>query len=529
MLKTQLARLTLSGLLMLSPWAWAHGGICTKALVGGVTLEAPEIPTLLLQTMKALPAESEIPSHVYQKYSIDDIARAIVSEIQLDEIQHKDKVAEKSPVPVDLMNEADIILFFWNADIDSIESKGFLNQHLSGKSKGTYNPSYRKAAEDYFTGFRMGGSLASMHLRPKSAFVNIRANKKLAAMGHEIVSQYGNIGAVLKPELKWRSMWTAGDSLGIGGYSTKAPDRRAMLPARGTYLRGSIPGQPSSSSYYEALIYGKVSFQDVDYFLVTHGAFAPALKKFGRPIYLGVKGSVHGRTVFNKGSLLFAGVDLKLPDEKPAVAAVPKVEEPPAPKATTPHAVFSEMLATAGIKDKVTWSNRGFVKRDELEFSHVRTTGSDYVIMTPRKEDVKFSEYTTEIQTSAKTLQDLGIPFRKIILATDQFLLQQGFDEDTALAKVPKADREQVLKPLQNLISKLVESKVYIKGLRPSFLDITKSGQMILRAHDGLRQKSKSQKVAKRFRENLAKHWKSYFDEDTFAKLNAYLEGISPD
>jgi len=284
----------------------AHEARAALTCQGIFAENATPVPTLdprLVQEIVELPDHKEIPQSIYESFPVNEIARAIVQRVRTHELIFKNKINSAEPKSLNVFNETDIILFFWDAHIESIAEKGFLNLHESHSSEGMYNPAVRRRAEDLFTGIQLGESPQALKLRPKSAFLNIRADIDLAPKKHSITNQYGNIGAVLKPEIKNRALWIDSDSLWFS-QTSYVLNSRTMIPSRGTFYRDSLPCTSLCRSYYEAVIYGEVGFADVDYFLVTDAGLAKKLKPFGRPVYKLISVFRNDRVVFQKGELL---------------------------------------------------------------------------------------------------------------------------------------------------------------------------------------------------------------------------------
>lgn len=278
---------------------------CSQLFAESRASEAPLDPHLVKDVVD-LPDHKEIPQSIYESFPVNEIARAIVQRVRSHEIMFQRKIESTEPKKIDVFKETDIILFFWETNIESIAANGFLNLHESHSSEALYNPSKRLRAEDLFTGVQLGLSPQALKLRPKSAFLNIRPNIDLVRKEHTIIDQYGNIGAVFKPEVKHRSLWVDSDSLWISQTSL-VMNSRTLIPYRGTFYRDSISCVSLCKNYYEALIYGKIGFDDVDYFLVTDPSLVNRLKPFGRPVYQLIKVFKNNRVIFEKGELLFAG------------------------------------------------------------------------------------------------------------------------------------------------------------------------------------------------------------------------------
>jgi len=253
-----------------------------------------------------------ISNETFSKFSINEIAQAVILRVQkqeakdliIDSSNYENKISE---VELDLFKKAEIMMFFNESIIDSIADRGFLNQHLSGSSSGSYAPKVRIKAEDSILGIKLGTSRKSLKLRPKSAFINIRENVQLTRKRFPNRQFFGDVAVVFNNRVKKRSLWAAYDtlSLGVGDGAIKKYPKLINL-FRGTFFKGRITRLDDSfknDRYYEALIFGELSFSDVDYFLVSSLKQASKLEKFGKPIFFLKKSYVKGRSIYRKGRL----------------------------------------------------------------------------------------------------------------------------------------------------------------------------------------------------------------------------------
>ncbi len=186
-------------------------------------------------------------------------------------------------------NEVDIVLQFWPRDLQSIMEKGFINLHQKGTSNGNRDIKRRLKIEDANIGLQFGSSLKAIQLRPKSAFLNVRADVDIGeVMAEDLISQFGEIGAVMKTEVKRRSLWVASDSFKSGYERSKTLDFsfKKILHFIGTFFRGKLPKR-NKERYFEALILGELSLKDVDHFVVSNPELVSILKPIGIPVYLG--------------------------------------------------------------------------------------------------------------------------------------------------------------------------------------------------------------------------------------------------
>ncbi len=277
--------------------------------------------TELHELISALPSNAEIPANVYSRFDVNDIANAIVKRVKREESQNLDVLSSPRHVKINLQRDTDIMLFFWSEDLASINEKGFLNLHQAKKSRGIFNYSTRMQAEDINTGLTLGASQEALDLRPKSALLNVRVDVGLGNRQHPVLNHFGNIAAVMKPNIRERSLWMNTDSFFLAGNGFGPPSRAELIERRGSFDRETLPGpQVGGISYFETFIYGKVGMKDVDYFLVFDPSLVEILKPLRKPIYLGAPRvletfandqfgqlSLMRREIFEKKQLLFSG------------------------------------------------------------------------------------------------------------------------------------------------------------------------------------------------------------------------------
>jgi hypothetical protein len=286
----------------------ANGTDSSCASLLQVTKSSTSLNPKLVDYILNLNDNANISQQIYDDFSVDDIARAIVLRIAKLELEHSEVFANKmGNIPFDLKKDSEIILFFGNKDFDSILEKGFLNQHQTGTSRGHYDPSIRSRIEDLVAGLNLGLSEDALRLRPKSAFLNIPVDIDL----HEKISSplnYGNIGAVMKSSVYDRATWTSGDSVNVYyRLGDSKEDIQTGLTVRGTFDRKSLPNFSNDYHYYEAQIFGKIDFNDISHFLVADEDKISQLIQLKKPIYQAKEIRRNKRVVFMKGQLLYAG------------------------------------------------------------------------------------------------------------------------------------------------------------------------------------------------------------------------------
>lgn len=253
------------------------------------TSEPSENNSNLEKIILELPDRAKIPIPIYRKYSVNDIARSIIKRWVSKEKEFENEINFSEGAIVDMSNDVDIVLHFWPRDLQSIIEKGFINLHQKGTSNGNRDIKRRLKIEDANIGLQLGSNLKAIQLRPKSAFLNIRADVDIGeVMAEDLISQFGEIGAVMKSEVKRRSLWVASDSFKFGYERSKTLDVsfQKIMHFMGTFFRGKLPKR-IKERYFETLILGELSLDDVDHFVVSSPDLLGILKPIGIPVYLG--------------------------------------------------------------------------------------------------------------------------------------------------------------------------------------------------------------------------------------------------
>jgi hypothetical protein len=241
-----------------------------------------ENKTSLVSIVATLPDGAVLPQSLLTTYSTTDLARAMVYRaFQRRDLERNSKGVDLIPYlesETDLFHEGEIQLAFFSKYAESIFQSGFLNQHQIGNSSGFYRPEQRAALEDGLIGLRLEETYdtkdrfrAANELRPKYAFLGL----PLGTPGVEpALSEidYGDVFAVLKPEVKQRTTLTNGDSLNW----RDSP----RLEAHTFKYRNTPFSLPRLGNYYEAQIWGKLAISDVAYFLVDCPGFYKTDAKF---------------------------------------------------------------------------------------------------------------------------------------------------------------------------------------------------------------------------------------------------------
>jgi len=297
-----------------------------------------------------------------EKYPLKSIAEALVQRRRTRELVADTKKDPKDYIEVDLLDpkKANIILFFsHNDDIQSMAANGIyeINQMyqkagMHGKVTNSANDlaKYRSQISGLAVDTELSGlydedrfkpetkskeeKIRLLSIHPKSALLNLKVVYPGSENYLNRAEAYGAIGAVLKEQVKSRSVWasddtltmlrnpfeTARDGLNRNYEKEKFEDKlhqdaldlnlgtftkRAHLPKKGY---GEIFGlEPSHQNWYrETLIYGPLEPTDIDHFLINSVWVSPqvleSLKLFNVPIYEIKKTKDR---IFEAGALLY--------------------------------------------------------------------------------------------------------------------------------------------------------------------------------------------------------------------------------
>ena len=221
-----------------------------------------------------------LPSGIVNRKNINNIAKSLI-----ERINQRSKVTEATDL-YDFRNETSILIQFNEKYIKSISQHCFKNLHQVNHSGGSTDAKFRSEVEDGLIGIKLeehyesGDSNIINQLRPKYGYVMLN-NINHRDEQSSYLPQYGNVFAVLKDNVKDRSTFTAHDSLNTHLQGDKNQ----------TSVFRKLP-QMTVGFYYEAQIWGKTCFSDVDYFLINCPGMASTsersrklLMKQGIPVF----------------------------------------------------------------------------------------------------------------------------------------------------------------------------------------------------------------------------------------------------
>jgi hypothetical protein len=255
---------------------------------------------------------------IWEKYSLDQIIHAAISNREKREAATEPKLNKEDYFELNLKdpNVAETILFFKKTnDIETYVKAGILNiqQTLNSNSLNIQiqprNEVMKAAIDMNITMDAMRGKtrdnyaitksefLHRLSLYPKSAFLNIKTNDQRIGYSGGTVLSYGTIGAVLKNEVKSRSIWASDDTLkmlhnpfyvnrGLSWDSKLEAEEnkkyadlldghlgvfkeKALVPKRGYARMSGAVRMDSSTDYGEVLIFGPIDVQDIDHLIIT--------------------------------------------------------------------------------------------------------------------------------------------------------------------------------------------------------------------------------------------------------------------
>lgn len=182
-------------------------------------------------------------------------------------------------------DDADLIMMVQARTLASIAKYGFLNQHATLTTQGVYRIPDRFEAEQELAMIRLPYSHKGKELLPKYAlFVPNRAD----VGSFPLPTRYGEAAVVFKKAVMKRATWTYADSSDfrfLAGRFNRGGAANPVLTRTALYRR-KPEDKNTCGNYCEAQIWGKLSFEDVDYLMLREGEpAAPELLELGVPVY----------------------------------------------------------------------------------------------------------------------------------------------------------------------------------------------------------------------------------------------------
>ncbi|MBX3034435.1 MAG: hypothetical protein KF865_10970 [Bdellovibrionaceae bacterium] len=220
----------------------------------------------------------------------DDEARDLVSQLR----RQQDQRSLKTDGPLVDFRDSDIMVVFGSGAIESISKNGFLNAHQTKESSWAgsddFDPdktsikSYLRARKPVEKAMA-GKNITDEALLPKYGVVQFRNPELLKFLEKEGLMSgdtesgngldiYGEVGAILKDDVKSRTTFTFYDSLSYMGKMNAAERREAVKTSVFTFTDQTTKIDFNqigfSGRYIEAQIWGTLSLSDVKYFVVNN-------------------------------------------------------------------------------------------------------------------------------------------------------------------------------------------------------------------------------------------------------------------
>ena len=233
----------------------------------------PQNSKPLIQDLLDLPSGEPIPAEIIKKYDSRLIARTLVQKKYRERLNDLEFFDQTNNSDFDFYSRTQIQLTFNSKIFHLIAKNGILNQFQTGSSSVNYSPNKRREVENHMLGHSFENETHDKELddivfkvRPKYAHL-VTYDKKYFDT-NQYSSNYGNVIAVLKNDVKSRALLTNGDSLNV--YNNFGP--QTLSPLSFHYL---TPQKPfpildiKSVFYYEAQVYGELTLEDVEYLMVN--------------------------------------------------------------------------------------------------------------------------------------------------------------------------------------------------------------------------------------------------------------------
>ncbi len=242
-----------------------------------------------IQEIRALKTTSHdgfprLPLGFEKRFDLKDVAENVVQRSVDEYAKAAQGTPQKEGTKVDLWTEPEIQILFPSESLSTILKEGFLNQHQTEVSRGTYDPYERLLVESQMAQIHFDGEFERadfadprLSLLPKYGLLALPPGRHPEILPDEDVGRYGDAVAVLKNEVKRRSTWTATDS----------KDRWGRIEPSALTGPAQIPH--GLTRYLEAQVWGPLDLRDVQEFRVSPSAprhVLRLLQETGIPIYL---------------------------------------------------------------------------------------------------------------------------------------------------------------------------------------------------------------------------------------------------
>ena len=217
----------------------------------------------LSQQLLSLPSNGTIPDEVYYKNDVNQIALSLVERLKTI------RPSKASEGYYDFFNNSKIQMLFSSRNIEGILQKGFLNSHQTGTGAGAYYQNEQKMMSIENFG-RDPNTLFNLNLVVcKYAYLGLTKESPKIWRTRLDPNLYGNVVAVFKDSIKKRTTFTPGNSQMIPE-SARPLDYKTNEPFPEPHYGKGVWGH-----HWEAQIWGRLTVDDVDYFMIN----CPFLKK----------------------------------------------------------------------------------------------------------------------------------------------------------------------------------------------------------------------------------------------------------
>lgn len=274
-----------------------------------VVVRYPSSSEDISQEILNLQDNALLPAEAVSTLSSQEIGRLLVTRLRSIEKSKEGNCDVTNPNYFNYREHGILQMRFSAKNIPLIGKNGFINRH----QKGLSCPSCENLSrlEDQLAGVQLEGPYSfqtdnpTNNIRPKYAFLAFKESANAFKYKTSDFVDYGDSVAVFKDEIKDRATFTPADSLGTKGRDHHTFDYCEMTPL--------VP----TANYWEAQIWGEVTLDDVDHFLVNCPKSSKVatkseineMKKLGKPIYkcIFVKNAKNLSIALGKGSLVFKG------------------------------------------------------------------------------------------------------------------------------------------------------------------------------------------------------------------------------
>lgn len=239
---------------------------------------------LLNEIMAFSGSRSIMPRQLYEKYTVRELAQAlVVRKSILEGDEETKKSSDPSQDYFHPLEKLRPVVFFHGRDLETILRQGFLNQHVTRQSSGLLAPRRRARVENQMiraaleVRYRSYRDSIVHQLRPiygNHFFEFDLYPRSTDTLYGRLASKYGSVTAELFEDVKWRSSWNPGDSI--------------LIPEQVRTFFTSASRTVQFRHYIDLQVWGGLSLEDIQAFWVSSHVSPDVLsllKKTGRPIW----------------------------------------------------------------------------------------------------------------------------------------------------------------------------------------------------------------------------------------------------